>query len=142
MRALEASLGELRGASPAGGLLRALDEVGHHLDAVALLLEGSGADDCNATRRRLVRVFRQTYVNLQPELAHLDRRGRDVVEALSHALATSSRGIELPEAMQRYRARLDPDGEDSLWSRYRRAVLSHAEAWQPTLQHCNVHPFS
>jgi hypothetical protein len=142
VRALEASLGELRGARPAGGLLRALDEVGHHLEAVAVLLEGSGAGDCSATRRRLVRVFRRTYVNLQPELARLDRRGREVVEALSDALGASARGTEVPVAMQRYRERLDPEDEDSLWSRYRRAVLRHAEAWQPTLRHCDVHPWA
>jgi hypothetical protein len=142
VRALESSLGELRGAHPAGGLLRALDEVGHHLDAVSVLLEGSGTDDCTPTRRRLVRVFQRSYVHLQPELARIDRRGREVVEALSSVLAASARGSEVPVAMQRYRERLEPGGDHSLRSRYRRAIRRHAESWQPTLHQCSVKPWA
>jgi hypothetical protein len=140
---LEHALADLRRAAPAGGLLRALDEVGHHLGSVATLLEREthDASACRGATRRLAHLFRDTYLPLQGELTRLDRRGHEVIAALEGVYRASAAGVTAPEAMARYhRERLALEGENALFERYRRAVVRHARAWPPTLEACGLLP--
>ncbi len=142
-RRIEATLGELRNASPGGGLLRALDRVGSHLDAIAQVLEGQQDAECSGANRRLTRVFEARYLTLQPELTALDREARSVIVALAALYHRTEAPVAaaVPAAMQRYgREQLDLDAPDALWSTYRRGVVRHARAWAPVLASCGRLP--
>ncbi|MGH0038272.1 MAG: DUF3080 family protein [Myxococcota bacterium] len=140
-RAIEATLGELRRAAPAGGLLRAVDAVGHHLGSVAELLGALDTPGCRGATRRLARIFQTTYLDLQPELARLDRRGAEVIEALAGLYTASAAEVEAPPSMARYhREQLGLEGDEALFARYRRAVARHARAWEAPLRACGLLP--
>lgn len=139
--AIERALSDLRQAAPAGGLLRALHEVGQHLEVAADLLERHGARTCRGATRRLAHLFQDTYLPLQPELSALAREAREVLGALDRVYHATAAQVEAPAAMARFRTeRLSLDREDALFGRYRAVVVRHARSWAPVLEACGLLP--
>ncbi len=137
--AVDAAVAALRNELPLGATLRLLADAGEQLDRIAARIESAPLAACDARAARRLRIFEERYLPLQAALAAADRHASQALPALDRIYRASSEALpERSPAMDDYHARvLDPEAEDGLWQRYRRALQRHSAAWEPTLQHCS-----
>lgn len=142
---LERRLNGLRQGSWLGPARRDWARWRAYLGAAAAALDEAAPGVClnrqpTPRSRRLYNVFVKLYVQrVQPELATRMRRHEAWIVELER-LAERLAAVR-PDAFEGwYRAVLARDDPGSEWSRTRRAVVSHAEAWQRLLAHCGIEP--
>ena len=144
---LEAQYKVLNSRRMAGELLGALDLLRFHLDAAARAIETrlEQRPVCYNKRptpkaRILDTVFRKHYVErVQPYLSRVHRQARDWL-ALVNRLVSAQQGQMTPAFAAYFQAQLSMEAEDALWSRYKRALARHTEAWQTVLAQCGLMP--
>jgi hypothetical protein len=114
-----------------------------YLGAVAGLLDQAGNSLCLNQRptprsRRLENVFMKFYVaELQPELARrMQGQGAWILEL--QRLAERLGPVQPPAFSAWFETVLS--APDSEWQRTRRAVVTHARAWQRTFARCGIEP--
>lgn len=132
---------QLRDDPAMGPLLSELERVRSELERVASLLHPLGDTSCDARDRRLVRVFRERYLPLQPRMGDMDRRAGGLLAALDALYRASAQNVEVPPAMTGFGGRtLDVESSRGLWLRYRSAIRAHANAWNALLTACGAVP--
>jgi hypothetical protein len=137
--AIEAELARLRDELPLGVSLRRLDAARRHLDAVAGWLEQQPPGPCAGRAVTLTRIFQEVYLPLQPDLARLDRRVAETLPILAEIEREVAARVSPSAPMTAYgEAWLGTEHAESLWPRYRAALLFHAAAWDPILRACGV----
>lgn len=136
---IETALAELRDDPAVGPSLRALETTRLELARVADWIAPRGQAACDDRSKRLVRVFREAYLPLQPKLVELDRRTGGVLEGLDALYDATRDSVPVPPSMDEWaREVLDTRTESGLWRRYRDAVTRHASAWAGLFAACGV----
>jgi hypothetical protein len=141
----EATLGQLRGGSWVGYARQQWARWRAYLGAAEGLLTQAQPRLCLNGRptprsRRLVNVFQRYYVaGIQPDLAATLGRQAPWVDQLQRLLQALSERIPLRFSAW-YRLALDPAAADSEWSRTRRGIVTHAQAWQRLFDSCGIEP--
>ena len=141
--ALERAFEQLRDDPPLGPMLRSIQAATIELDRVSGLLSSLSEGRCDVRRKRLLRIFRERYVSIQPALGDLDRRSRPAVDALLELYAQTADRVAPPHAMRAFARKIGGSAESSeprITERFRAAIVSHASAWQPIFETCGVSP--
>jgi hypothetical protein len=145
--AVAEGLARLRESPPLGRALRDLEVATAQLDAVSALLEPLDVQSCTPREARLMRAFRETYLQfVQVPLARAHRRADAELPQLFELARASQAALEAtgrpaPREMSAwFSATLDRDARDGLWARYMRAVHRHVAAWAPVLSVCGALP--
>jgi hypothetical protein len=139
VEAIETALAELRDDRAVGPSLRALETTRIELARVSDWITLQAQAGCDDRSKRLVRVFREAYLPLQPKLVELDRRTGGVLEGLDAVYRATRDSVSVSRAMEGWaREVLDTRTESGLWQRYRGALTRHAEAWAGLFAACGV----
>ena len=141
--ALERAFEQLRDDPPMGPMLRSMQVSTIELDRVSGLLSTLPESRCDARRKRLLRIFHERYVPIQPVLSDLDRGSRPAVDALLELYAQTADQVAPPHSMRAFAREIGGSAEASeprLTERFRAAIVSHANAWQPIFEVCGVSP--
>jgi len=137
--AIETALAELRDDRAVGPSLRALETTRIELARVADWVTQRARVGCDDRSKRLVRVFREAYLPLQPKLVELDRSTGGVLEALDALYRATRDPVPVPTAMETWaREVLGTRTKSGLWRRYREALTRHADAWAELFAVCGV----
>lgn len=140
---LELAFEALRDDEALGPALLAIADATLELEATTRSLRRASRAEsaCGTLERRLVRVFEREYLPLQAQLSRFDRRAQPALAELHALFVASSAWTPAPAEMRAFAAAtLDPEAPQSLWPRFRRALLDHASAWNPVLVDCGVIP--
>lgn len=146
---LESQYQRLQSSKLVGQLLQGMVITTDYLQQGAELLEIAAAQNsvCPLGKKTvrggyLFNVFQKFYIGeAQPYISLLHARARPIVEALDDLVKLQT--VPLPEAFQGfYSATVSPDGPQSVWVLYNRALSRHTTAWQTVLKQCELMPRS
>lgn len=139
VEAIETALAELRDDTAVGPSLRALETTRLELARVSDWIAPRTQAACDDRSKRLVRVFREAYLPLQPKLVELDRLTGGVLEGLDALYRASRESVRVTPAMEGWAHEvLDTRTESGLWRRYRGVLTRHAGVWAGLFAACGV----